>query len=164
MPRYRQIEIESSSSPPEPEEISKVESLLGTSLPSDFLEFLQVANGGYYEFCIKIPPENEEVSFGDVYLVGRDESGQYGAGTVLHEIDCARRWAKTPDAVLPFARDGGGSEVFLDLTPEGKGRVVAFVHGLPPWAGPIQEDRFIELAPSFVEYIDLHVKCEGEFY
>jgi hypothetical protein len=90
MPSYRQIEIESSNGPPEPEEISKVETLLGTSLPGDFLEFLQVANGGYYEFCIKIPPDNEEVSFGDVYVVGRDESGHYGAGTFLYEIDNAR--------------------------------------------------------------------------
>ena len=44
--------------------------------------------------------------------------------------------------------------VYLDLTPEGQGRVVAFVTGLPEWAGKRQESQFIQVASSFSEYID----------
>lgn len=159
--KYRHVEILSSEGPPEPAEIGKVEALLGAKLPTDFLDFLQVANGGFHEYCVRVPPENEVISFGDIYLAGPDSRGEYGIGTLVGEIGAAKSWAQTPDAVLPFARDGAGSEVLLDLTQDGKGKVVAYIHGLPEWAAPIQEDRFIELAPSFAEYIDMHFKCEG---
>ncbi len=43
--------------------------------------------------------------------------------------------------------------VFLDLSPSGNGRVVAFVEGLPAWAGLPTESAFVELAKSFDEYV-----------
>ena len=39
--------------------------------------------------------------------------------------------------------------LYLELTPEGRGRVVAFVHGLPAWAGHHEADAFVVLAGSF---------------
>jgi hypothetical protein len=69
------------------------------------------------------------------------------------EIRSAREYQKVPPGVLPFARDGGGSLVYLDLSPEGRGRVVAFVEGLPEWTGRRTESAFIELASSFDEYV-----------
>lgn len=71
-----------------------------------------------------------------------------------------RQQKNTPREVLPFARDGGSSVVYLDLTKEGNGRVVAFVHGLPVWASKHQEDRYIVLAPDFLSYAKLLYKCE----
>lgn len=43
--------------------------------------------------------------------------------------------------------------VYLDLTPEGNGRVVAYVEGLPGWAGKRTESAFIEIAASFDDYV-----------
>ena len=49
----------------------------------------------------------------------------------MGEIRSAREYVKIPQGVLPFARDGGGSVVYLDLSREGNGRVVAFVMDRP---------------------------------
>jgi hypothetical protein len=131
---------------------------LKQSCPADFLEFLSVANGGFFEFCIDV--DGETLSFGDVYQTGKDSSGSYGFGTVVGEIGQARKgFIDIPRQVFPFARDGGGSYVFLDLTEEGNGRVIAFIHGLPEWTGKSPDDRFVEIAPSFSEYIEMHYEC-----
>ena len=71
----------------------------------------------------------------------------------MGELRSAREYQKLPRGVLPFARDGGGSMVYLDLSAEGRGRVVAFVDGLPEWTGLRTEPAFVELAPSFEEYV-----------
>lgn len=61
-----------------------------------------------------------------------------------------------PEKVLPFALDGGNSSgVYLDLTLEGKGRIVAFVHGLPEWIGRERQDKFVEIAANFNQYLEL---------
>ena len=154
---YRQLKVFDSKPPPTNEEIREVEELLEAKLPADYREFLRVANGGSVEFCVDV--DNETFVFGDVYRAGKDDSGAHGYGTLIGEIGSARECFSTPRQVLPFAGDGGGSFVFLDLTAAGNGRVVAFVHGLPEWAGGSPEDRFVEVARSFSEYIDLHYEC-----
>jgi hypothetical protein len=80
--------------------------------------------------------------------------GSFCDGTFVGEIRSGREYIKIPAGVLPFARDGGGSMVYLDLSPDGGGRVVAFVEGLPEWAGRRTESAFIEIAASFDEYVD----------
>ncbi len=159
--KFDHLEIEGAKDAPTPQEIEEIESLLGAKLPQDFLDFLEIANGAYLNACIRIPPDDEELSFCTVYQTGKDESGSYGYETFIGEIQMERQHKNTPKEVLPFARDGGSSVVYLDLTAEGNGRVVAFVHGLPDWASNHQEDRYIVLAPDFLSYTKLLYKCEN---
>ena len=158
--KFEHLEIEGAKDVPTLQEIEDVESLLGAKLPQDFLDFLEVANGAYLNGCIRIPPDDEELSFCSVYHTGKDDDGRYGYETFIGEIQMERQHKNTPREVLPFARDGGSSVVYLDLTAEGNGRVIAFVHGLPDWASPHQEDRYIVLAPDFLSYAKLLYKCE----
>jgi hypothetical protein len=116
-------------------------------LPASFREFLRVANGGHIPYSIDVPTgpgQTEPISFCGVFSA---EEGTFCDETFLGEIRSARDYAKIPSGVLSLARDGGGSIVYLDLTPNGKGRVVAFVEGLPGWVGRRTESAFIELAP-----------------
>jgi len=155
---YKHLRIYHAKGEPSASEISEIEDLLDAKLPTSFLDFLKAANGGYFEFCIDI--EGDSLSFGSIYQTGKDSNGSYGFGTFVGEIESERNgFLEIPRQVLPFASDGGGSYVYLDLTEEGNGRVVAFVHGLPEWTGKPQEDRFIELAASFDEYLDLLYQC-----
>ncbi len=158
--KFEHLEIEGAKGVPAPQEIETIESLLGAKLPQDFLDFLAVANGAYLGYCVRISPDNEELSFCQIYRTQKDDNGSYGYETFIGEIEMERQHKSTPREVLPFARDGGSSVVYLDLTAEGNGRVIAFVHGLPDWASSHQEDRYIVLAPDFLSYTKLLYKYE----
>lgn len=95
--------------------------------------------------------KSEPLCFGSVFSA---DDGDFLDGTFVGEIRAARQYQEAPPGILPFARNGGGSMVYLDLTEEGKGRVVAFVEGLPEWTGLRTQSAFIELASSFDEYVD----------
>ena len=155
--RYKHLAIDDFAGKPTPSEIEAIERKLEAKLPPDFVAFLDVANGGYLDYCIRVPPspEGEVLSFCGLYSTKPDSNGHYGHETFLGEIEFERRYKNIPKGVLPFARDGGSSVVYLDLTPEGAGRVVAFVHGLPSWTGLRQDDAYIEVAKSFAEFVDL---------
>lgn len=158
---YEHLEIQGAKGAPEPEEVAAIESLLGRPLPQYFIDFLKVANGAYLDYCVRVPPDGEEMSFCQLYEAGK-KNGEYSYGTLIYEIQFEREFKRIPEEVLPFARDGGSSVVYLDLTPEGNGRVVAYVHGRPAWAGGDEQDRFVELAPGFGEYIKMLFKCEDD--
>ena len=158
--KFEHLEIEGAKDIPKALEIEDIELLLGVELPEDFLDFLEVANGAYIGYCIQIPPDNEELSFCQIYQTGKNDNGSYGYETFIGEIEMERQDKNTPREVLPFARDGGSSVVYLDLTAKGKGQVVSFVHGLPDWASSHQENRFIVLAPDFLSYTKMLYKCE----
>lgn len=152
--RFRHLAIERAKPAPTEGELAAIESLLGASLPASFREFLRVANGGYLEYVVDVPVgdgKTEELSFCGIFST---EEGDFCDETFMGEIRSAREYQKVPQGVLPFARDGGGSLVYLDLSPEGRGRVVAFVEGLPEWTGLRTESAFIELASSFDEYVN----------
>lgn len=152
--RYRHVAIEDAKPAPTARQIAAVERVLGASLPTSFVEFLAVANGGYCEYVVDVPlgdGSTEEMSFCGIFSV---DEGTFCDETLVGEIRAGREYAKIPEGVLPFARDGGGSILYLDLSPEGRGRVVAFVTGLPDWAGSRSESALVELAPSFDAYVD----------
>lgn len=151
--RFRHLAIERAKPAPTKEQVAAIESLLGASLPASFRDFLQVANGGYLEYVIDVPfgeGRSEPLSFCGIFSA---EDGDFCDETFVGEIRSSREYQKIPSGVLPFARDGGGSMAYLDLSAEGNGRVVAFVQGLPEWAGLRTKSEYIELASSFDEYV-----------
>src|SRR5262245_10411776 len=151
--RYRHLAVERAKAAPTEAQLAAIEALLGAVLPASFVDFLRVANGGYIEYVIDVPMADgrtEPLSFCGIFSA--DEGG-FCDETFVGEIRSGREYAKIPEGVLPFARDGGGSIAYLDLSPDGNGRVVAFVQGLPEWTGLRTESGFIELAPSFDDYV-----------
>ena len=159
MANYRHLEIEESVGEPTAAELEAIEQKLGAKLPADFVDFLKVANGGYLPYSIDVPIDEdgktEELCFCELYGTrGKSYSQGSDESTFIAEIDAERKYKKAPLEVLPFARDGGSSILYLDLTPKGAGRVVAFVHGLPAWTGLRQNDAYVELAKSFSEFVD----------
>jgi cell wall assembly regulator SMI1 len=153
--RYKHVVIEDFQGPPDVHEVQAIEQELGVALPSSFRQFLDVANGGTLEYSVRVPPtpDGEEMLFGMLFQAGRDRSDEYGYGTLIGEARDHRRFIGIPKEVLPFAQDGGGSTVYLDLTESGRGRVVAYVIGLPAWTGLRQEDALVEVARDFDEYL-----------
>lgn len=152
--RYRHLAIEGAKAPPSESQLRAIEDELGAELPLSFQQYLDVANGGYLEYIIDIPTgtgQFEALSFCGLFSA---DIGTFCDETFIGEIRSGREYKKIPNGVLPFARDGGGSIVYLDLSSAGNGRVVAFVEGLPSWAGKRTESAFIELASSFDEYVD----------
>ena len=94
---------------------------------------------------------------GDLGLSGLETAEILDANTALFErMEAIRCKADdTPRALLPFAQDGCGSSVFLDLTPEGRGSVLAFVRGLPSWTGLRSDSVWLPLAESFDAYVSM---------
>ena len=152
---FRHLAVEGAEAPATPGEIAELETSLGARLPKSFVDFLAVANGGYLEYVIDVPVDEgefEPLSFCSIFSTRSEESAD--GETFLDEPWSAREYAGIPEGVLPFARDGGGSTVYLDLSQEGAGRVVAFVTELPAWAGSSrQESAFISIAASFDDYV-----------
>lgn len=151
---YRHLAIEGAKSPPSESQLRAIEDELGAELPISFKEYLNVANGGYLEYVIDVPTgtgQIESLSFCGLFST---DIGTFCDETFVGEIRSGREYTKIPRGVLPFARDGGGSIAYLDLGSEGHGRVVAFVEGLPGWAGKRTESAFVELASSFDEYVE----------
>lgn len=159
MANYRHLEIEESVGEPTAAELEAIEQKLGAKLPKDFVDFLLVANGGYLPYSIDVPIDEdgktETLCFCELYRTrGKNYSQGSDESTFMAEIDAEREYKNAPPEVLPIARDGGSSILYLDLTPKGAGRVVAFVDGLPAWTGLRQNDAFVELAKSFAEFAD----------
>lgn len=155
--RYRNLVISGFAGKPTKVELTEIEHKLGTRLPEDFVEFLNVANGGDTEFSVKVPPapEGEPIGFSRLNSTKPNQQGEYGSETFIGAIELARQFQNIPHKVLPLADDGGGSVFYLDLTPEGQGRVVVFRHGSPEWTGRPSKDAYIEVASSFVDFVDL---------
>lgn len=101
-----------------------------------FLEFLQVANGGEIDYYCDVPDGRggfEQMSFPGIFNA---DEGDFCDETLVGEIRAARKHMDMPQKILPFARDGGDSMLFLDLSDEGHGRVLAYIRELPAWTGP----------------------------
>lgn len=148
------LEVEDPLPPPTAEEIGAIEGELGARLPADFLSFLSYANGGRldYGFDVRVGEEIVPVSFHSLHHSRRPSAWKPSPGAMLHEIRVERHTKGVARAFLPFASDGGASVAFLDLTPEGRGRVVAYVEGLPGWSGD-PASAWVDLAPDFAGFV-----------
>jgi cell wall assembly regulator SMI1 len=137
-------------------ELDQVEQLIGRPLPRDYREFIAIANGGTLPYAVRLPPDEPQaglIEFSDLYRATGD-----GRGTLIgewHAFPGTFIAEQFPPPVLPVARDGGGSELLLDLRDGTHGTVLAFVHGLPAWAGGDGRDRGGVVAGSWGEYLAL---------
>lgn len=161
--QYRHLAIDDYAGPVDDGVFDELEKLNGMPLPPEFVDFLKVAHGGSMDFYqIDVPigegaEKTEPIGFSAIYRL----NGKRSYENLFYEIELERVNRRIPKEVIPFARDGGGSTVYLDLTPEGKGRVVAYLIGLPEWASQRQDSQFMEIAGSVSEYVDkLYVDAE----
>ncbi|MBB4929670.1 hypothetical protein F4561_000490 [Lipingzhangella halophila] len=163
--RYRDRTVFGPFAEAHPEEVRAVEDEIGRPLPPDYLAFLRVANGGLLNYAVRIPPgaDGDILVFSTLYRLGRNAKGVYGRatllgayrslpGTVFAEAFSAQGIAA--DSLLPIACDGGDNQLFLDLSPGGGGRILAFVFGLPAWTGTPRATGCGVLADGFHDYLD----------
>ena len=150
--KYRNLLIEDTNQQATDAEIVSIENELGMCLPNDYKEFLKSCNGGYLEYDILIHFENEKseyLCFSSLYRASGDDDWECNP----FELRQARKQEGFPETgVIPIARDGGSSMLYLDMREGCK--VVAFVQGLPEWTGLRQEDSLVVVANSFDEYLD----------
>lgn len=155
MTPLRRLEVEDPLPPPTPEELAAIETELGAPLPAEFVAFLALANGGRLDYSFDVPTPGGEVpvSFHSLHHTRRPSALRPSPGSMLHEIAVERRTKGVARELLPFASDGGASVVFLDLTPEGNGRVLAWVEGLPGWDGDPRSASVV-LAADFAAFVE----------
>lgn len=152
--RFLHLEIDAPKAPPTPEEIAAIEAAVGAPLPEELLAFLESANGGRLDYTFEVPTEAGPfpLCFYTLYSTRLPAPGRRAAGLVLHELEVERRLKGLPPGLLPIAGDGGTSVLYVDLAPERRGRVVAWVEGLPGWDGT-PEGCFVDLAPGLPAYL-----------
>ena len=150
--KYRNLLIEDTNSNATHAEIESIENELGMPLPNDYKEFLKSCNGGYLEYDILINFEkgrSEYLCFSSLYSASNENDWECNP----FELNEARKQEGFPQTgILPIARDGGSSMLYLDLRDGYK--VVAFVQGLTEWTGLRQEDSIVIVANSFGEYLE----------
>jgi cell wall assembly regulator SMI1 len=152
--RLPRLEIDAPKGPPTSEEIEAIETAVGGSLPPDLLAFLSVANGGKLDYIFELPTEAGPfpLCFYTLYSTRRPLPGRAPGGLILHELELERRLKGLRPGLLPIAADGGTSVLYVDLSPERTGRVVAYVEGLPGWDGT-PDGCYVDVAPSLPAFL-----------
>ena len=137
-------------------DLDRVERTIGVALPPGYRRFMKVAHGGTLQYAVRLPPDDPTgrvVEFSNLYEVVGD-----GSGTLIGEFRAHPSTfmaEELPAPLLPVARDGGGSELYLDVREEFHGTVWAFMHGLPHWAGGDEQDRGGVVAASWDDYLGM---------
>ena len=154
MTRYRNVEVDAPKAPPTPEELAAIEEAAGEPLPSDLLEFLEAANGGRLDYSFDLQTEAGPLPlcFYTLYSTRRPSPGRASVALILGELENERRLKALRPGLLPIAGAGGTSVLYVDLAPERRGRVVAYVEGLPGWDGTT-EGCFVDLAPDLPSFL-----------
>ncbi|HJL47011.1 MAG TPA: hypothetical protein RMG45_14270, partial [Polyangiaceae bacterium LLY-WYZ-15_(1-7)] len=122
--------------------------------PASYCAFLEQGNGASLAFyvCPSRSPDGTSPRVGPARFHSTRLYG--GWGTLLFELEQARTNVfQLPPRILPIA-EGWSAPVFLDLTPEGAGRVVVFRRGLPGWTGLPTDSAWLDVAPSFEAYLN----------
>lgn len=136
-------------------ELQALEANLQTTLPDSFRAFLADANGGdLFGYALDIAHPEKPVSrcFSTLYGT-KPRNPVNGFGHFDKELELSREAAELPPQVLPFARDDSGCEIYLDLTEEGGGRVVAFVLGIPGHEEQPEDNAWVTVALSFEDFL-----------
>lgn len=94
------------------------------SLPRAYVQFLRFANGGSLELCVYDDPvSGGPGGINDFYGLGNREDderarslGKWDYGNLWGEARIFRKFSPQPG--IPFARDGGDNQLFLDYSEE----------------------------------------------
>lgn len=146
---YRNLIVWGPFSAVDAEELDRVEQEIGRPLPHDYREFMLATNGCRLEYAVSLPPgdDGELITFDELRPADRLAQGWRN-----HQEEAGM--AGLPSDLLPVANEGTGSRLYLDLRPETHGQVLAFVHGLPEWAGSRSEDGFGPVAAEWNGYLE----------
>lgn len=149
--QYQERWIETAQTPVSEDTLVRIETTLGAALPEDYKHFLRTVNGGYLEYDLPVTFEDgshEYLSFSTLFHA--DPTGEWESNPF--ELEQARQQPDFPPAgILPIARDGGSSVLYLDLRQGCQ--VVAHAAGLPAWTGKRQHDALLVVANSFDDYL-----------
>jgi hypothetical protein len=148
------VEVDQPKAPPSPEELEAIETAVGARLPEALVGFLSEANGGKLDYLFELPTEAGPfpLCFYTLYSTRLPHPGRAATGLILHELAVERRLKGLRDGLLPIAGDGGTSVLYVDLSAQRRGRVVAWVEGLPGWDGT-PDGCFVDLAPSLTDFL-----------
>ncbi len=130
------------------EQLHEIEVIVGRTLPDDFKDYLRLCNRKYRVAFF------EYSSFDTVrilknwqWLKQRTENGDFDNARPYEELTGVQKVWWHP-FWLPFAEDGGGNKICIDLDPpEGRGYGQVFYWEIH--AGPCEPK-----APSFLEFIE----------
>ena len=154
MTRFRGLEFSGSSAPIQ-QELRAIEGAVGVQLPKDFKIFLRAANGLTlpYAVYLETPELEASLNFRHIFSVSSPSDSEE---SIFEQLVAIRSRWHIPREILPFAREDGSSVACLDLRDQNYGAVVAL---LAPEDYPIDPARlveppFVQVAPSFIEYIN----------
>jgi len=126
-------------------QIAAIENLVGMVLPESYVNFLKCSNGGHPEL------DTIETDDGKVWAVNRLFHIAATAGDLSDTEDVVwryhHRWPGARRELLPIANDGGDNLFCLDLSRDGNGQIVCYIHDEP--GSPL-----IHIASSFEALID----------
>jgi len=131
--------------PPTSEQITFVENLIEAKLPAPYLELLQFSNGGHPEldtFYYKSNDIQQHWNIDKFFHISFDTNDMYD---VVWNYN--HRWNNANKHIVPIAQNGGGDLFCLDLSENGKGRIIVWIHDDP-------EISLLEVANSFEALID----------
>ena len=135
------------------EHVSRFEAHFGLRLPADYVRFLEFCNGGFADAMYFIPAgatADQEWDLNDFYFLDPDGPPE---SNLWHATEQWRSYLGT--SACPFARTGGGDQVYLDLSNGGE-RVLLFLNDEP-------EDAVRPVADSFASFLDLlHAESRGD--
>ncbi len=151
--RYGRLLVDAPKAAPTDAELAAIEEAVGAPLPEELREWLAFASGGKLDYTFELSTEAGPfpLCFYSLYSTRRPSPARSAAGLILHELAMERHLKELRPGLLPIAGDGGSSVLYVDLAPERRGRVVAYVEGLPGWDGTT-EGCFVEVARDLAEY------------
>ncbi|MEL6350058.1 MAG: SMI1/KNR4 family protein [Myxococcota bacterium] len=136
--------------PPGSAALAALTTAVGVPLPDAVIDFLNATHGGGLEYAIPIPDFEE---YGPMVFSE--------LSTVTDILDHHRwmmRFWETPQTLLPFARDGIGSVVCVDLSMADCAPIVAYVKPYPIWKDGEPDGMgrggWTVVAPSMDDYLD----------
>jgi hypothetical protein len=153
MRNIKELNIQDNSPPVSISQIREVEAHIGNKLPSAYVDFVLLINGGAPElntFFIEEDGQKYDWGINNFFYFGNDvEITESVVWNYQH------KWG-APDNYFPFARDGGDNLFCFDLSKGEDAPVVMLYH-------PDGTDEPEPLADNFVEFINGLKSCPDDF-
>lgn len=121
--------------------LNHVASLVGAGLPSSYVELIRTADGGHPEVGCFSPLGTDDENLFEI-----DYFYAFGNSSVERVQDVLERWGHLlGEHTLPIGRDGGGNQIFLDMSSDSE----------TVWIALHDEGmKKVKVAESFESFID----------